>query len=185
MPTTGRPIVRRRLARFTGRGYSKGASPLKCALWVALGQPVQASVLCPAQLRARLLRAFGAHIAPGVLIRHGVRIHWPWKLAIGRDSWIGADAWLLNLEPIVVGADVCISQQALLCTGSHRHDDPAFEFDNGPIHIADGAWIAVRATVLRGVHVGEGAVIGAGAVISRDVPPGARTIGPKPKVSCP
>ena len=168
--------VRRRLATFTGRGYSKGAPAWKCALWVVFGQPLQASVLCPPQLRRALLRAFGADIAPGVLIRHGVRIHWPWKLSIGRDSWIGVEAWLLNLEPITIGADVCISQQAMLCTGSHRSSDTAFEFDNAPIVIEDGAWIATRATILRGVRVCEGALVGAGVVLSRDLPPGARAL---------
>lgn len=167
---------RRRLASFTRAGYSKGAPVWTCALWVAVGQPLQASVLCPTRLRTALLRAFGARLSPGVLIRHGVRIHWPWKLTVGDDTWIGAEAWLLNLEPITIGADVCISQQAMLCTGSHRADHPGFAFDNGPIVIDDGAWIATRATILRGVTVGADAVVGAGCVVSRDVAPGTRVL---------
>lgn len=177
-------LVRRRLASFTGYGYSKGASPLKCALWVAVGQPLQASVLCPARFRVRVLRAFGADLAEGVLIRHGVRIHWPWKLAVGPDSWIGAEAWLLNLEPITVGADVCISQQAMLCTGSHLSDDPSFEFDNASIEVADGAWIATRVTVLRGVRIGERSVVGAGTIVARDVPDDSKVLAIRPSVEC-
>ncbi len=173
-----RTPVRRRLASFTGRGYDKGASLIKCAAWIALGQPVTASVLVPPRLRVAILRAFGADIAPGVLIRHDVRIHWPWKLSIGADSWIGVGTWILNLEPVTIGSDVCISQQAMLCTGSHRADDPAFEFDNAPIVIEDGAWIATRATVLRGVTVGADAVVGSQALIVSDVPPGARMVAP-------
>jgi hypothetical protein len=38
--------------------------------------------------RAALLRAFGARIGHGALIRHRVHIQWPWKLTVGRDSWI-------------------------------------------------------------------------------------------------
>ena len=111
-------------------------------------------------------------------LRHDVRIHWPWKLSVGENTWIGVGAWLLNLEPITIGSDVCISQGAMLCTGSHRADDPAFEFDNAPITVADGAWIALRATVLRGVNVGEGAVVGATALVTRDVPAGERVLAP-------
>ena len=120
----------------------------------------------PARLRPALLRAFGADIGDRVLIRHRVRILWPWKLTIGHDCWIGEDAWLLDLEPITIEHDVCISQGALLCTGSHDHRDPAFEYDNAPIRIGAGAWIAARATVLRGTTVAAGHVVPAGRVLS-------------------
>ena len=90
--------------------------------------------------------------ASGCCIRHRVRVQWPWKLSIGDDCWIGEGVWLLNLEPITVEHDVCLSQEAFICTGCHRHRDPAFEFDNGPIAIGAGAWVAARATVLRGLH---------------------------------
>ena len=173
---------RRRLAQFTGRGYDKGRGLPVCALWAFVAEPLQRSVLCPPRLRVALLRAFGATIGSGTLVRHDVRIHWPWKLTIGDHCWVGVGAWLLNLEDITLGDDVCVSQQAMLCTGSHRMDDPAFEYDNGPIVIRDGAWIAVRATVLRGVTVGEDAVVGATALAARDVPPGGRLGAPRAEV---
>lgn len=176
---TPRPRTRRRLATFTGHGYTKGAGSAKCALWVALGQPLQSLALCPPSLRVRLLRAFGAEIGPGVLIRHDVRIHWPWKLSVGSNSWIGVGAHLLNLEPIRIGDDVCISQEALLCTGSHRADDPAFEFDNAPITVRDGAWVATRATVLRGVTIGTDCVVGSTALVTEDVADGTTVLAPR------
>lgn len=171
----------RQLALFSGRGYDKGRGVFVCGAWVALGQPIIRSVLCPAGVRSMILRAFGAQIGPGTRIRHDVTIHWPWKLSIGQDSWVGAGAWLLNLEPITIGSNVCISQWAFVCTGSHHAQDPAFEFDNGPVTVEDGAWVAARSTVLRGVTVGAGAVIGAGAVVVHDVPPYAK-VYPAPSV---
>ncbi|GAA2064434.1 hypothetical protein GCM10009722_27270 [Williamsia deligens] len=65
-----------------------------------------------------ILRAFGASIGHGVVFRHNVRVHWPWRLTIGDNSWIGEGAWILNLERVHIGDDVCISQDVLLCTGS-------------------------------------------------------------------
>ncbi|WP_034253968.1 MULTISPECIES: DapH/DapD/GlmU-related protein [Arsenicicoccus] len=173
--------VRRRLSTFTGFGYDKGRPLPVCAAWVLL-EPLLRSVLVPSRFRVRVLRAFGAEIGTGVLLRHDVRIHWPWKLRIGSDCWVGVGAWLLNLEPITIGDDVCISQGVLLCTGSHQADNPAFEFDNAPIHVEDGAWIATRATILRGVTIGRDAVVGATALVVKDVEPGARVLAPQAKV---
>lgn len=170
---------RRRLAAFTGSGYDKGRPLAVCAIWVLLIEPLQRTVWCPARLRAAILRLFGARIGPGVLIRHDVHIHWPWKLSIGPNSWVGVGTRLLNLEDIFIGSNVCISQDTLLCTGSHHADDPAFEFDNAPIRIEDGAWVATRATVLRGVTIGKGALVGATALVTKDVPAGVRVLAPR------
>ena len=172
-------VRRRRLKSFTGRGYDKGRPVAVQALWVIAGDPISRSVLCPPRARASLLRAFGARIGEGALIRHQVHIQWPWKLTVGRDSWIGVGAQLINLEPIVIGDDVCISQQAMLCTGSHRADLESFDFDNAPIAVGDGAWVATRATILRGARVGQDAVIGATALVTGDVPEAARVLAPR------
>ena len=125
-------------------GTTRGAPLAWQAAWFAVQHLVFVKWWFPARLRPHVLRAFGATIGRGVLIRHGVRVHWPWKLTIGDDCWIGEDAWLLNLEPITIGSDVCISQGAFLCTGSHNRRSPTFEFDNGPITIESGAWVAAQ-----------------------------------------
>lgn len=161
----------RKLSGFTGGGYSIGRPKVVQALWLSVQGLVFQRWWCPARLRTLLLRAFGADIGRGVLIRHRVRVHWPWKLTIGDHSWIGEGTWLLNLEPITIGHDVVLSQETLVCTGSHDRRSPTFEFDNAPVVIGDGAWIAARAVVLRGVHVGARATIGAGAVVDLDVAP--------------
>ena len=41
----------------------------------------------------------------------------------------------------------------------------------GDIVVDDDAWIGYGATVLSGVHIGQGAVVAAGAVVAKDVPP--------------
>jgi putative colanic acid biosynthesis acetyltransferase WcaF len=161
------------LQGFTGAGYERGRPlPLQAA-WYVVSNLIFVKWWFPMRLRPRVLRAFGAVIGEGVLIRPRVRIHWPWKLLIGDHCWIGEGAWLLNLEPINIGNDVCISQDAFLCTGSHDRHSPTFEFDNRPITIDDEAWIAARAVVLRGVRVGRAAVVGAGAVAYADLAPGS------------
>jgi putative colanic acid biosynthesis acetyltransferase WcaF len=165
-----RGTVQRRLDLFTGVGYDKGRPVGHQVLWLLLSGLVVRRWWCPASLRVAILRAFGASIGSGVLIRHDVKIHWPWKLTVGDHCWIGEETWILNLEPVTIGTQVCISQGVLLCTGSHDRRSPSFEFDNAPISVGDGAWVAARATVLRGVHIGQRAVVGATALVTKDVP---------------
>lgn len=170
--------ARRSLAGFRGEGYDKGRGVTWQAAWQLASAVVVMPWFVPVRVRIAVLRAFGARIGSGVNLRSGVRVHWPWKLEIGDDSWIGERAWILNLEPVTIGADVCISQDVLLCAGSHDRRSPTFEFDNAPIRIHDGAWVAARATVLRGVTIGEDAVVGATALVTRDVPAHATVLAP-------
>ena len=171
------------LAAGRGCSYDKGRGVLFQALWVAASELVVTKVWCPNRLRCAILRWFGAKIGHGVIIRHRVRVHWPWKLSIGDDSWVGTDSELYNLDTIDIGSDVCISQHAYLCTGSHDRFSPDFDFDNGPIVVADGVWICARSTVLRGVTIGANSVIGATCLISGDVPPNAVVRPPQPTVA--
>lgn len=167
-----------RLAGFTGTGYDKGRSKLWQAAWLAVQGAVLQHWWCPARLRVKALRFFGASIAEGVLIRHRVRIHWPWKLTVHENAWIGEDVWILNLELVEIGANTCLSQSVFLCTGSHDFKSETFEFDNAPIRIGARSWIAAQATILRGVTVGDDAVVGAKALVVKDVPDGGRFLAP-------
>jgi putative colanic acid biosynthesis acetyltransferase WcaF len=151
--------VERRLRDFTGAGYDKGRNVLWQAAWFGTMNLVFMKWWLPPRLRPAILRAFGASIGKRVFIRHRVRVQWPWKLTIGDDCWIGEGAWLMNLEPITIEHDVCISQEAFLCTGSHRHTDPTFEYDNGRIQVCSGSWVTARAVLHRGESVPAASMI--------------------------
>lgn len=166
------------LADFRGSGYDKGRPRIVQVLWLVSSS----LIMCwwvPGTVRVAVLRAFGARVSERVVIRHRVRIHWPWKLEIGKNSWIGEGTWILNLEPVTIGHDTCVSQEVLLCTGSHDRRSRSFEFDNGTIHIGSGSWIGARATILRGVSIGNGCVVGAASLVVRDVLDGVVLLAPK------
>ncbi|MEY8014814.1 putative colanic acid biosynthesis acetyltransferase [Mycobacterium servetii] len=167
------------LRDFTGDNYSRGRPLPVQLLWMVVSRAVAMRWWCPNRARVFILRSFGARIGRGTLIRHDVRIHWPWKLTIGHDTWIGESAWILNLEPVTIGSNTCISQDVLLCTGSHDRFSPTFEFDNAPIFIGDSVWIAARATILRGVRIADGATVGATGLVVEDVPEGATILPPR------
>lgn len=55
-------------------------------------------------------------------------------------------------------------------------------FGKGNIIINDDVWIGYGATILSGVHIGQGAVVAAGAVVTSDIPPYAIVGGVPAKV---
>lgn len=167
------------LSAFQGHGYDKGRGKLWQAAWLATQSAVLQHWWCPARVRTSALKAFGAQIGEGTLVRHRVRIHWPWKLVLGENVWIGEGAWILNLEPVKIGSNTCISQDVFICTGSHDFRSDSFEFDNAPITIGERSWIAARATVLRGVEVGSQSLVGATALVTKDVPPNSMVLAPR------
>ncbi|GAA1351492.1 DapH/DapD/GlmU-related protein [Falsarthrobacter nasiphocae] len=170
------------LRGFTGVGYDKGRSKLVQAAWLATQGAVLQHWWCPPKVRMSVLRMFGAKIGRDCLVRHRVRIHWPWKLELEDSVWIGEGAWILNLEPVRIGNNTCVSQEVFLCTGSHLFDHDNFEFDNAPITIGARSWLAARSTILRGVTVGDDVLVGAQALVVKDVPSGAKVLAPKADV---
>ena len=159
-----------RLDRFDNGWYRPGRSPLVCAAWFFLGLPLLRSSWMPlSSVRRLLLRAFGARVGEGVVIKPGVRVKYPWRLEIGAHAWIGEDAWIDNLEHVTIGANACVSQGVYLCTGNHDWTDPNFGLIVKPITVGACAWVGARATVCPGVRIGEGAILTAGGVAMKEV----------------
>jgi acetyltransferase-like isoleucine patch superfamily enzyme len=120
-------------------------------------------------------RVLGWEIAPEVTILMGATVRMggvrtgAGNVSIGEGSVINSDCLLYTTGGITIGRNVSISEGAWLVTGTHDMEDPGFPDRYLPIEIGDHAWIGMRATVLAGVSVGEGAVVMAGAVVTRDV----------------
>ncbi len=170
---TARVDVRANRAR---REWSRGAL-LGRVLW-ALAEPLFR--YSPRPLwgwRRALLRLFGARIGQDVRIHPTVRITIPWHLQIEDEAGIGDRVILYAVGKIRIGARATVSQQAHLCAGTHRLDDPARGLVRAPITIGSDAWVCADAFVGPGVTVGPGAVLGARAVAMKDLAEGAVGIG--------
>jgi putative colanic acid biosynthesis acetyltransferase WcaF len=158
------------LSRYTTRGFDRGAGVVKEGLWILVSFILFR--LCPfsfSSLKCAVLRWFGAQIGRGVTLKPQVKITFPWKLTVGDYVWLGEECWLLNLEPIIIGNHVCVSQRVFLCTGSHNFKSPTFDLITRPIKLADGAWIGAGAWIGPGVTVGTQAVLTAQSVASKDL----------------
>jgi putative colanic acid biosynthesis acetyltransferase WcaF len=160
----------RDLSQFEADGYDRERGRLWQALWHTVSFLFFQPFWIPTSWRPKILRLFGAQVGRGVFIRHDVRIMWPWKFSIGDHSWLGEGLRVINLEKIEIGANVCVSQGVMLCSGSHDYRQASFPYRNRPIRIRDASWLAARALVLPGVTIGIGAVIAAGEVVRTDVP---------------
>lgn len=124
----------------------------------------------PSAIKRNVLRWFGAHIGCGVVIKPRVNIHFPWKLSVGDHAWIGEEVFILNFEPVTIGAHCCISQRVFLCAGNHDYRQPNMPYRNQPVVVEDGAWVGAQTFVAPGVTIGCEAVIAAGSVVAHDQP---------------
>jgi putative colanic acid biosynthesis acetyltransferase WcaF len=109
-------------------------------------------------------------VEPGVVLKPGVRVKYPWRLSIGKHSWVGEDVWIDNLVEVRIGANACVSQRAYLCTGNHDWSDQSFGLRVLPIVLEDGSWVGAGALVCPGVRIGHCGVAAAGSVVTKSIP---------------
>lgn len=134
------------------------------------------------------------HLQPGVQIQIGshslvdgtlVTERPGARIIIGDRTFMNGT--LISAESIELGSDVLIAWGVTIVD----HDSHALAFTaraqdvvdwaraekdwshvrRRPVRIGDKVWIGFNAIILKGVHVGDGAIVGAGSVVTKDVPP--------------
>jgi acetyltransferase-like isoleucine patch superfamily enzyme len=123
--------------------------------------------------RMRLYAAFGVRFedpSTGCLML-GVEVESPRRLAVGRNTIVGPGVLLDARGGLTLGANVNVTGGTRFMSAKHDVQDPDFVAHFAPIVVDDRAWIALGATVLGGVRIGEGAVVAANATVTTDVAP--------------
>ena len=161
--------MNRDLRAFVGSTGFTLFGKIRLGIWFFVQHLFFKSPVLPSNFRRLLLRLFGASVGSGVLIRRGVRVHFPWNLEIGDDCWIGEEVWFINHEKITIGSNVCISQRSMICSGGHDYRSASLRYAHKPIVIMDGAWVCLDAKVLPGVTIGECSVVSAGEIVRKSL----------------
>src|SRR4029453_10199260 len=158
------------LSIYDNSDFDRGAPRWKEAVWILLRFLFfQNAFPWPSSLRCALLHMFGAEIGRAGVIRPNVNISFPWRLTIGDHVWIGEDVGILTLAQVTIESNVCISQRAYVCTGSHDFRREDFKLRVAPINVREGSWIAAASFIAPGIEIGSGAVVSAGAVVLESV----------------
>lgn len=98
------------------------------------------------------------------------------EIIMGEFCHLGDRSEIHCGSQIILGNRVGISWDVLIM-GSDYHTPGLGDAVPQPIIIEDNVWISARATILKGVRIGRGAVIGACAVVTKDVPPFSVVVG--------
>ncbi|AZI25826.1 colanic acid biosynthesis acetyltransferase WcaF [Pedobacter sp. G11] len=155
--------------KFNTGSYRIGASRLKQFLWYFTDVFFFRSGMIPvSSILVFLLRLFGARIGNDVRIKPGIHIKYPWKLSIGDYSWL-ADCYIENLAWVRIGANCCISQQAILMTGNHNYSKTSFDLITKPITLEEGVWIGACAKVCPGLTLFSHAVLTMGSTATSNL----------------
>jgi acetyltransferase-like isoleucine patch superfamily enzyme len=115
-------------------------------------------------------------IGPDVEIRRQASLVVGGRLQLKGRNLLQAGCSLHCAQEVTVGHRAVLSEYATVVDSSHHFSTPDRWFlDNvrtGPVRIGDEVWIGAKATVGRGVTVGDQSVVSANSLVVRDVPPG-------------
>ncbi len=99
------------------------------------------------------------------------------RVVVNKNAVLTIGSGYMNYNSIIecfnkieIGENCFISEQVYI----RDNDGHSIKRDgyqsSMPIKIGNHVWVGVRATILKGVTIGDGAIIAAGSIVNRDVP---------------
>ncbi|WP_405380801.1 WcaF family extracellular polysaccharide biosynthesis acetyltransferase [Maribacter sp. LLG6340-A2] len=159
------------LSIYQANEYKPGIF-LKRAIWYIINRLFfKTSIYYSYGFKRFLLRIFGAKVGNNLTIKPGLSIKYPWFLEIGDNVWLGEDVWIDNIAKITIGSNVCISQGALIVSGSHNYKKRSFDLILSDVILENGVWLGAKSVVTPGVTCKSHSVLSVGSVASNDLEP--------------
>lgn len=121
------------------------------------------------------------------------------KITIGNNLYMGYRSLIGAMDSISIGNDVIIASDVRIFDNNNHPTDPeqrkkmshsdfygelwTWKYAaHKPIEIADNVWIGEFSAILKGVHIGKGAIVASHSVVTKDVPPNCIVAGNPAKV---
>lgn len=106
------------------------------------------------------------------------------RLTLGKNSYMNMSL-IQCANSITIGDDCAIAGDVLIQDTDFH---PILDSEGNPksiskpIHIGNHVWICAKATILKGVTIGDGSIVAAGAIVTKDVPAHCLVAGNPAKV---
>jgi acetyltransferase-like isoleucine patch superfamily enzyme len=173
--------------------------PRRAFAWRLLRRVIASARLCYARIRYARAR-FGNRVevrarfclrqAPGAtvifedrcIVDNDMTIECSGLLRVRARTIFGHHCTIAAMESIEIGEDCLIAEMVSIRDHNHRFDrlDVPVRcqgMTSAPIRIGRNVWIGGKATIIKGVTIGDNAVIGANAVVTHDVPANSIAVG--------
>lgn len=89
------------------------------------------------------------------------------NICIGNGVFLNTNVNVTCISQITIGNDTKIANNVVIV--DHNHDKYGITLIPDEVIIGKNVWIGANAVILKGVHIGDGAIIAAGAVVTKDV----------------
>lgn len=183
-------LLLRKLASFTKKvrySYRSFSLKLRCSAFQD-GISFAGSVYCAEGVSIACTDGGEIYFGSNVSLCSNVRIiAQGGRVVIGDNSHIGEGTIITSKQSVTIGQDALIAEYVVIRDQDHNlESDPVRQagFTTAPIVIEDNVWLAAKSTVLKGVHIGAGAVVAAHALVNKDIAARAIVAGvPACKVS--
>lgn len=170
--------IRSSLIQFVSRYHT-----FRAYLWAFGNNDVKLSCGCSfgSGVKLRVTDGGKLYVKSGTSIASGANITvQSGRLDIGNNVFVGIGSIIVAKESIIIGNDALIAEYVVIRDQDHRYGSGPIKdagFITGPISIGRDVWIGCKATILRGVSIGDHSVVAAHAVVNEDVPSGVIVAG--------
>jgi acetyltransferase-like isoleucine patch superfamily enzyme len=102
-------------------------------------------------------------------------------ISLGHNVFINQNAYLSGF--IEIGNDVLVGPGVFISSGDHQFTTIGEKIrmqgriENEPVRIDDDVWVGAKVTIMRSVHIYEGAIIGSASIVTKDMPPYCVCVG--------
>ncbi len=118
--------------------------------------------------RILILKAFGAKCKFDARVYPSARIWNPKNLVMGKNSCIGQNVIVYNVDLVTLNSGATVSQNSHLCTASHDYNKLNHQLVIGPITLSEKSWVSADCFVGPDVTISKFSVCLARSVVVSD-----------------